>query len=555
MLKLTDLSKSYADAQILEKISFNLSRGEHVGLIGPNGAGKSTLFRLIVGLEQPDKGSIWLEPSVRLGYLAQALIYAPDATVGTVIGEAMGPALEIMAKIERLGAAIAEAQGDDYEAVMTRYAETLDEAKRLDAYGASARLAQVLAGLGLAQLTEETPVATLSGGQKTRLGLARLLLAQPDLLLLDEPTNHLDITALVWLQDFVRQYRGAVLIISHDRAFLDALVTKVMVLDEKTHTLKEYDGNYTDYIEEMERQHAKLLDEYRRQQERIERIEGNIRDMKQRASNMEHQTISFWLLKKAKRGARTAKVRERKLEKLLNSEEKLDKPKQTWQMKLDFGETPASGQSVLTLDRVSKGFDGRCLFEGARAELRQGERVALLGPNGSGKTTLLRIINGQLEADNGWVRLGANVRPGYFSQEQEGLDPKQSVLESVRAAAPLAETEARNFLHFFLFEGDEVFTPVGQLSYGERARLVLARLVLSKVNFLLLDEPLNHLDIASRQEFEEALENFNGTVLAVVHDRYFVEQFADRIWALIDHRLESFFDLEDYEQAVLKAAK
>jgi ATP-binding cassette subfamily F protein 3 len=550
MLKLTDVAKSYGDAQILDKISFTLSRGEHIGLIGPNGAGKSTLLHLIVGSEQPDKGSIWLEPSARIGYLAQALIYASEATVGTVISEAMGPALEIMTEIERLGEAIATAPEDQYDAVMARYSETLDEAERLDAYSASARLAQVLAGLDLAHLTEETPVATLSGGQKTRLGLARLLLARPDLLLLDEPTNHLDISALLWLQEFIGQYQGAVLIVSHDRAFLDALITKTLALDPETHTLKEYDGNYSDYLAEIERLRAKQLDDYRRQQEKIERIEGNIRDMKQRASNMEHQTINFWLLKKAARGARTAKVRERKLERLLNSEEKIEKPKQNWHMKLDFGEAPASGQMVLRLDGVSKSFDERELFEGARAELRQGERVALLGPNGSGKTTLLRIINGQLSPDRGTVRLGANVRPGYFSQEQEGLDPTQTALEAVRATAPIAETEARNFMHFFLFEGDDVFKTVGSLSYGERARLVLARLVLSKVNFLLLDEPLNHLDITSRQQFEEALENFDGTILAVVHDRYFVEQFADRIWAIVDHKLENFFELEDYEKAL-----
>ncbi len=551
MLKVIDITKSYGDALILDKVSFTLSRGEVAGLIGPNGAGKTTLLKIITGLEQPDKGNITLEKSAHFGYLAQALVYEPDATVGSVVSEAIGPALHILDEIETLGQAIATATDDDYKQAMARYAEGLDEAERLDAYNASAHLAEVLAGLGLAHLTEDTPVAILSGGQKTRLGLARLLLARPDLLLLDEPTNHLDISALLWLQDFVRRYseNGAVLLVSHDRAFLDAVVTKVLALDETTHTLKEYVGNYSEYAEEMERLRQKMLDEYRRQQERIRKIEENIRDMKQRASNMEHETISFWLLKKAKRGARTAKVRERKLEKLLNSEEKLEKPKQTWQMKLEFGEAPSSGQMVLSLDGVSKAFDQHCLFDGVQAELRQGERVALLGPNGTGKTTLLRIITGQLAPDSGRVRLGANVRVGYFSQEQEGLDPKQTALEAVRAVAPIAETEARNFLHFFLFTGDEVFTPVGQLSYGERARLVLARLVLSGVNLLLLDEPLNHLDITSRENFEEALENFTGTVLAVVHDRYFVEQFADHIWALQNNRLVHYFDLEDYEKA------
>jgi ATP-binding cassette subfamily F protein 3 len=277
--------------------------------------------------------------------------------------------------------------------------------------------------------------------------------------------------------------------------------------------------------------------------------------MKQRASNMEHQTIDFWLLKKAKKGARTAKVRERKLERLLDSEERLDKPKQSWRMKLDFGQAPASGQVVLSLDDLSKSFDGNLLFEGGQAQLRQGERVALLGPNGSGKTTLLRLISGELAPDSGQVRLGANVRTGYFSQEQEGLKPHLTALEAVREVAAISETDARNYLHHFLFQGDEVFTSVGSLSYGERARLVLARLVLSKVNFLLLDEPLNHLDIKSKEQFEQALENFEGTILAVVHDRYFVEQFADRIWAIVDQKLAQFYDLADYEAALLATAR
>jgi ATP-binding cassette subfamily F protein 3 len=548
MFRVTGVAKSYGDDLILDNINFTLSAGERAGLIGPNGAGKSTLLRIIAGVESPDKGSVWIDPAARLGYLSQALVYAPGDTVGTVMQEAMGPALEAVAAIERLGEALATAAPDDADAVMARYAAALDEAERLDAYSAPARLAAVLAGLGLAHLDTETPVAILSGGQKTRLGLARILLAEPEILLLDEPTNHLDIRALAWLQEFVARYKGAVLIVSHDRAFLDALVTKILALDPVTHTLTEYTGDYTAYAEEMERQRQKLLDDYRRQQERIERIEDDIRGMKERARNRELTTIDFALRAKAKKGARTAKVRERKLERLLASEERIDKPQQHWEMKLEFGDAPRSGQRVLTLDGVSKGFDGRTLFRAVRVELNQGERVALLGPNGSGKTTLLRIISGQLAPDSGTVRLGAGVRPGYFAQEQEGLDPTQTALEAVRAVAPLTETDARNFMHHFLFAGDDVFTPVGQLSYGERARLVLARLVLSGVNFLLLDEPLNHLDIPSRQHFEEALANFPGTVLAVVHDRYFVEHFAERIWALDGERLETFFDLESYEQ-------
>ncbi len=554
MLKVTDVCKSYGDGFILDKVSFVLNRGEIAGLIGPNGAGKSTLLKIIIGSESPDRGKVWLEPKVRIGYLAQALIYAPDATIGSVVNETIGPALQILTEIEVLGQNIAKlktAEARDYDAAMVNYAEVLEEAERLDAYSISARLAEVLAGLGLEHLDENTPVVTLSGGQKTRLGLARLLLAQPDLLLLDEPTNHLDISALLWLQDFVRRYsqKGAILVVSHDRAFLDEVVSKILAINENTHTLSEFIGDYSAYAEEMERRREKMLEDYRRQQERIAKVEADIRATKQRSSSIEQETIHFYFRKRARKVARAAVVRQKKLERFLDSEEKLEKPRQDWQLKLDFGEAPSSGQIVLTLDNISKSFDGRNLFANVQLDLRQGERVALLGPNGCGKTTLLRIISGELAPDSGTLRLGANVRPGYFSQEQEGLKPSQTVLEAVREVAAISETDARNFLHFFLFAGDEVFSPVGQISYGERARLVLARLVLSGVNFLLLDEPLNHLDIISRLHFEQALENFNGTILAVVHDRYFVEQFAERIWAIRDQKLINFFDLEDYERA------
>ncbi|MDQ6834333.1 MAG: ATP-binding cassette domain-containing protein, partial [Chloroflexota bacterium] len=510
MLTVTDVAKAYGGAPILDHISFTLNRGERIGLIGPNGAGKSTLLRILAGLEMPDRGSVWLDPAARIGYLAQALQYEPDATIHAVVSEALGPARETVAAIEQLGEAIATAQGDAYDGAMARYAEALDRADRLDAYGASARLAAVLAGLGLAHLTEATPVAILSGGQKTRLGLARLLLTQPDVLLLDEPTNHLDITALHWLQAFVREYSGAALIVSHDRTFLDALVTTVLDLDAATHTITAYPGNYTDYATEHARRQTKLLDDYHRQQQQIGVVRANIRVVAGNAMKTEQATQNDYLRGRSKKVARTAKVRERKLEKLLESDETIERPERQWLLKLNFGESPRGGQRVLALEDVSKQFDGHTLFAGIEAEIRHGERVALLGPNGSGKTTLLRIISGTLPPDTGSARIGANVRPGYFAQEQEGLDPAQRVLDAVRSAAPIGETEARNFLHFFLFAADAVFQPIGTLSYGERARLVLARLVLSGVNFLLLDEPLNHLDIPSREQFEVALANFDG---------------------------------------------
>jgi ATP-binding cassette subfamily F protein 3 len=550
MLTVTAVARAYGDATILDSITFTLNRGERAGLVGPNGAGKSTLLRIIAGIERPDRGGVLLDAHVRIGYLAQALIYTPAATIADVLAQSLGPAQAAIAAVERLGEAIATATGTAYDDAMARYAEALEEADRLDAYSAPARLAAVLDGLGLSHLPHETPVTVLSGGQKTRLGLARLLLAKPDLLLLDEPTNHLDITALRWLQEFVRAYDGAVLIVSHDRAFLDALVTTILALDDVTHTLEVFPGTYSEYAAERARRQAKLLEDYRRQQEYIGEVRANIRAVAGNAMKTERTTQNDHLRRLSKKVAKTAKVRERKLEKLLESEEKIERPKQQWQMKLDFGETPRGGQRVLALEGVGKAFGGRTLFAGVDAEIRQGERIALLGPNGSGKTTLLRIIRGHLAPDSGTVRLGTNVRPGYFAQEQEGLDPTQRVVDAVRAVAPLSEVEARNFLHFFLFVGDEAVREIGKLSYGERARLVLARLVLSGVNFLLLDEPLNHLDISSREQFEQALGNFPGTILAVVHDRYFVGRFAERIWAIHDGALTVYHDLDSYERAI-----
>lgn len=549
MLTVTDVAKAYGGAPILDQITFTLNRGERVGLIGPNGAGKSTLLRIIAGLEKPDRGSLWLDPAARIGYLPQALQYTAEATIRTVVSAALGPAREIIDEIERLGAAIATTQGAAYDDVLARYADALDRAERTDAYGASARLAAVLAGLGLAHLTEETPVAILSGGQKTRLGLARVLLTRPDLLVLDEPTNHLDLTALHWLQTFVRDYRGAALIVSHDRAFLDACITSVLELDGTTHTISAYPGTYSDYATARARREEKLLEEYRRQQERIAEVRANIRAVAGNAAKTERATQNDYLRGRSKKVARTAKVRERKLEKLLESDEKIERPERQWHLKLDFGAAPRGGQRVLALEHVSKRFDGRRLFADVDAEIRHGERVALLGANGSGKTTLLRIISGALPPDTGAVRIGERVRPGYFAQEQEGLDRTQTLLDAVRTAAPIAEREARNFLHFFLFAADAVFRPVGTLSYGERARLALARLVLGGVNFLLLDEPLNHLDIPSREQFEHALENFPGTILTVAHDRYFVHRFAERLWALHDGTLHIYPDLDAYERA------
>jgi len=394
---------------------------------------------------------------------------------------------------------------------------------------------------------QATPVETLSGGQKTRLGLARLLLARPQLLLLDEPTNHLDIEALEWLEGWLGRFRGAAIIVSHDRTFLDRTVATILELDPLTHTVRPYTGNYTAYVEQKEARRERQWSQWRDQEYEVRRMKQDIAHTKQHALRVELSTTPGQpgVRRYAKKVARKARSRERKLERYLESGERVEKPPLTWQMKLDFDETPASGRDVLVLEDVSLGYGDVRLLTGVSVTLRQGERIALVGLNGSGKTTLLRGITGELAPLAGRIRLGTNVRVGYYAQEQEGLDEASNAFEEIRRVAALGETDARNFLHYFLFSGDDVFVPVGSLSFGERARLVLAKLVAAGCNLLLLDEPINHLDLPSRERFEQGLAAFEGTVLAAVHDRYFIERFATGLWSVEGGTVRCYIDLED----------
>ena len=546
MLQVSNIHKSFAGEVILDGVSFTINRGERAGLIGPNGCGKTTLLRIILGQETPDRGSVRLGPGdVRVGYLAQALDYAPDATVGAVVKQAVAALGAAEQRVQSLAAAMGQAAGAELDAILAGYDLALADFERLGGYGIEARINAILDGLGLQLLDQTTPVHILSGGQKTRLGLARLLLTYPDLLLLDEPTNHLDMGALQWLEQFVRGYDGAVIIVSHDRAFLDNTVSTIMEIDQQAHRLTVYPGVYSDYVEAKEIAQARRLAAYREQQEFIQRMTATIADKESYARNIEHGTIDFATRKVAMGIARRMTVQRKRLERLLASEERLEKPSLTWQMKLDFGAPPESGREALVLENLAQRFGPLELFREVNLTLRAGARVALIGPNGSGKTTLARIIAGQLTPSVGRVRLGAGVRLGYFAQEQELLDLASTPLETVRSVAAMNETEVRSFLHYFLFAGDAVFTPVGMLSYGERARLALARLVAMGCNLLLLDEPINHLDIPSRSRFEQALTAFTGTVLAIVHDRYFIEQFATQIWSLEDDTVRTYAELAD----------
>lgn len=548
VLQVSSISKSYGGETVLDGVSFVVNSGERVGLVGPNGCGKTTLLRIIAGKEEADAGSaVFDPPDLRLGYLEQALAFDHDETLADVLGVGGRAMARAEAEVARLGELLATAPPGDQVALGAAYGAALEALERLAAQQVDAHeAAQVLSGLGLAGYALGTPVGSLSGGQKTRLGLARLLLRRPQLLLLDEPTNHLDIEALRWLEAWLQQFRGGALIVSHDRTFLDRTVSTILELDAGTHKVTAYPGGYSDYVRAKEREREKQWQRYTDQQEHIAHVTEEIRRLSHYADNIERHSIDFAVRKVALGIARRAVMQKRRLDRELEKET-VEKPKQSWQMKLEFGQVAQGGQDVLVLEDLAAGYDGVALFEGLNEVLRAGERVALVGPNGAGKTTLLRVITGELAPMAGRARVGSAVKLGYLSQDQADLDPTSDPLRTIRATTPMDETDARTFLHRFLFSGDDVFTENRSLSYGERARLSLARLVADGCSFLLLDEPINHLDIPSRTRFEQAMAGYEGTVLAVVHDRYFIEAFASRIWLLQGGSLRTCYDLEDLE--------
>jgi ATP-binding cassette subfamily F protein 3 len=549
MLQASSITKHYGDVLVLQNVSFILSPGDRVGLIGPNGCGKTTLMRILTGREQPDAGSVSIDPpDLAIGYLEQGLTYGEADTIGDVLHADQQALALVEAEVAQLAEALTSAKGPDLDRVLHAYGEALARFVHLaESQTPDHEIRAALAGLELSHLPLDMPVNHLSGGQKTRLGLVRLLVGKPALLLLDEPTNHLDIDALEWLETWLQTYTGTAIIVSHDRAFLDRTVNWIYDLDGRTHVLTAYPGTYTDFLQAKHRELERHWEAYDAQQERIAQLTGEARRLSGYATSIERGTIDFAPRKVAKGIARRAVVQRRRIEREL-AKEQIERPRLTWRMKLEFTNTPETGQDVLILEDVSVGYDTHPLVTGIDQILRLGERVALIGPNGAGKTTLLRTIAGHLLPQSGSLRLGANVRLGYFAQEQETLDPESTPLDAIRTVAPMSETEVRSFLHYFLFSGDDVFVPVRSLSFGERACLVLARLVASGCNLLLLDEPINHLDIPSRAAFEQALSSFEGTVIAVVHDRYFINAFATRLWAIHDGVLHTCMDLEEHQR-------
>lgn len=480
-----------------------------MGLVGPNGAGKTTLLRLIARLDEADAGTVHLGSGTKVGYLSQE----PELTPGkTVEEEALGAFAQLRrweADLRAVEQQMAGAEGDQLTALMERYAGLTARFEAAGGYDYPARTRAVLFGLGFAAADLALPAPVLSGGQKVRLGLARLLLQQPDLLLLDEPTNHLDLDAVEWLEEHLQGLSGAVLVVSHDRYFLDRVTTRTLEIDGGRATV--YSGGYSAYLAARAARYEQELAAYRQQQEEIARI-------------------SFFIQKfKAGTRARQAKSKEKLLERL----ERVERPRgPRRQMGLRFAARQQSGDEVLQIDGLAKGFDGRTLFADVSAAVQRGDRVALVGPNGAGKTTLLRVLAGRLPPDRGNLWWGAGTDAAYFAQELDQVADENTVLEEILALPGMSQFSARTLLGRFLFPGETVDKRVGALSGGERTRLTLAKLVCSGANVLLLDEPTNHLDPDARQVLEDALIGYPGTVLLVSHDRYFLDRVANRVWEL-----------------------
>jgi len=538
MLSAQHINKTYGIHTVLQDITFSISTGERLGLIGPNGCGKSTLLRILTGQEKPDSGLLaHTRPGLRIGYLAQGLDIDPSLTVA----EACSPASEQASESEMVKLASELAANPTDKKLQLAYDEALQTLERVNLLPAN-----LLASLGLAGIPPDTKIGALSGGQKTRLMLARLLLTEPNLLLLDEPTNHLDIGMLEWLEDWLNRFRGAVLIVSHDRIFLDNTVSAILELDPSTHTLGHYAGNYSYYVEQKLTEHEHQLREYADWKAEISRLRRAAVRMREGArfrkggkadpGNTDGFAIGFFA-DRTKETVKKAKHIEARADHLLN-EERIEKPRPSWQMKLDFATPDHQSKDILVTEYLSIGYPGHVpLLENIRLHIHAGDRIALTGPNGCGKTTLLGTIAGKLEPAAGSVRLGPSVKLGYMTQEQEHLDLQKSPMETIQGAGIFNQTEARHFLHFFLFGGDDPLRPCGKMSYGERSRLELALLVAQGCTFLLLDEPINHLDIPARARFEQALAKCTGSVLAVIHDRYFIEQFATQMWVVEDGRI------------------
>ncbi len=543
VLSCNNITKSFGEKYVLRDVSFHVNDNEKAALIGINGAGKSTLFKIIVGEMTADSGEVIIGKDVSFGYLSQNQDLESCNTIYEELFNTNAHLLRLEEKIESLHGQIeAESASPDSESLKKLYDEyekTNSEYERLNGYAYKSEVTGILKGLGFSEDEFGKKVNTLSGGQKTRVALGKLLLMKPGLILLDEPTNHLDMNSIAWLEGFLANYKGAVLVIAHDRYFLDKVVTKVVEIENER--ARCYLGNYTDFANKKAEVRKAELKAYLNQQRDIKHQEAVIEKLR-----------SFNREKSIKR----AESREKMLDKI----ERLEKPVEiNDEMKISFHPAEVSGNDVLTVTGLSKSYGTQQLFSDISFDIRRGERVAIIGDNGTGKTTILKILNGLVEPDAGEIKLGAKVTIGYYDQEHQVLNPENSPFEEISDAHPLMDnTEIRNVLAAFLFTGEEVFTPIKLLSGGEHGRVSLAKLMLSNANLLVLDEPTNHLDITSKELLENALNSYTGTVLYVSHDRYFINRTATRILDLTSKQLVPYIGNYDYYVAhkdIVEAAK
>lgn len=533
-----NISKAYGITEILNNINFHIEAKEKLAIVGINGAGKSTLLKIIMGEEEADEGQIVIGKDISVGYLAQHQTSFYDKTIFEELLSVKQNVIELQEQIRQLEQNMKNLEDEELEAALERYTRMNHTFEQQDGYAFESQVTGILKGLGFQETDFNRKVEELSGGQKTRISLGRLLLSRPDVILLDEPTNHLDLNSIAWLENYLKSYDGAVIIVSHDRYFLDKIVTKVVELENTKSTI--YHGNYSYYAAKREEVRLSKYRAYMNQQAEIKHQEAVITKLKQ-----------FNREKSIKR----AESREKMLDKL----ERLEKPQEVNdEMRLTLTPDIESGNDVLSIEGLSKSYGAHTLFTGIDIDIKRGERVALIGNNGTGKTTILKIITQLLPKDSGKIILGAQVHIGYYDQEHQVLHPDKTIFDELHDTYPdMTNTRIRNVLAAFLFTGEEVFKEIRDLSGGERGRVSLAKLMLSNANFLILDEPTNHLDITSKEILENALKNYTGTILYVSHDRYFINQTATRILDLHDGGITSYIGNYDYyiEQQLVSTAR
>ncbi|MGG7621884.1 ribosomal protection-like ABC-F family protein [Bacillus coreaensis] len=526
-LSVNSISKMFGGNTIFENLSLEIHEGDRVGLVGRNGSGKTTLFKLLAGEDIPDSGQIHWRKGTTIGYLEQIPVFQSEITALDVLKTAFVSLVEMETQMKELEVMMASPNlsAVELERCIEKYGQIQDQYTLLGGYEMDANIDRISNGLFIRPLLDQS-FQSLSGGEKTKIGLAQLLLKQPDLLLLDEPTNHLDLMSVEWLGQFLKEYKGTVVIVSHDRYFLDDVVTKMLDLEDCEIT--SYIGNYSVFVKEKEERLLKEFQAYEEQQKKIKKMKEAIKRLREWANRANPPNEGLH-------------KRARNMERALERMEKLDRPiLNRKKMNLEMEVADRSGKDVVVMKVVNKSFGEQVLFQDANLHIQFRERVAMIGENGTGKSTLIKMLLGQEQVDSGELKLGSNVKVGYLSQHIFPDKKDEAVIELFRDEIKVTEGEARHILARFLFYGHSVFRKVSQLSGGEKMRLRLAQMMYQDLNFLILDEPTNHLDIESREVLEEALEEFNGTILAVSHDRYFLDKLFDRIYWIKDKRLHQF---------------